>query len=182
MVDSEREHSVRLMELQQKYMSTQAELLQAQQDLCRASSSRWRGEWDIVMAKSKTSLACRPARSTCGAAGAAASNSFRLESGTVLLYWLGSVGSVEWVRVSSRYSGSILNEFAAAAPQTLTASRLHFSIIIIIKYIYIAQDREEAANALGNSYKWNRNVLSLFLNVASVMSGVRNSAGRLFHT
>jgi len=55
-------------------------------------------------------------------------------------------------------------------------------IIIIIKYIYIAQDREEAANALGNSYKWNRNVLSLFLNVASVMSGVRNSAGRLFHT
>ena len=26
-----------------------------------------------------------------------------------------------------------------------------------IKYIYIAQDREEAANALNNSYKWNRN-------------------------
>jgi len=49
--------------------------------------------------------------------------------------------------------------------------------------IYVAQDREEAANALGNSYKWNRNVsLSLFLNVASVMSGVRSSAGRLFHT
>jgi len=31
------------------------------------------------------------------------------------------------------------------------------------------------------SYKWNRNVSSLFLNVASVMSGVRSSAGRLFH-
>ena len=44
------------------------------------------------------------------------------------------------------------------------------------------QDREEAANALGNSYKWDRNVLSLFLNIASVMSGVRRSAGRLFHT
>ena len=42
-------------------------------------------------------------------------------------------------------------------------------IIIIIKYIYTAQDWEEAANALGISYKWNRNVLSLFLNVASVM-------------
>jgi len=48
--------------------------------------------------------------------------------------------------------------------------------------IYIAQDREEAANALDNCYKWKRNVLSLFLNVASVMSGVRSSAGRLFHT
>jgi len=35
---------------------------------------------------------------------------------------------------------------------------------------------------LGNSYKWNRNVLSLLLNVASVISGVRSSAGRLFHT
>jgi len=30
------------------------------------------------------------------------------------------------------------------------------------------------------SYKWNRNVLNLFLNVASVMSGVRSSVGRLF--
>jgi len=28
-----------------------------------------------------------------------------------------------------------------------------FIIIIIIKYVYIGQDREEAANALGNSYK-----------------------------
>ena len=54
-------------------------------------------------------------------------------------------------------------------------------IIIIIKYIYIAQD-QEAAHALGYSYKWNRNVLSLFLNIASVMSGVHSSAGRLFHT
>ena len=40
----------------------------------------------------------------------------------------------------------------------------------------------KAANVLGNSYKWSRNVLSLFLNVASEMSGVRSSAGRLFHT
>jgi len=55
-------------------------------------------------------------------------------------------------------------------------------IIIIIKYIYIAQDREKAANALGNSYKWNRYVLSLFLNIVSVMSGVCSLLGRLFHT
>jgi len=40
----------------------------------------------------------------------------------------------------------------------------------------------KAANALSNSYKWNRNVSSLFLNVANKMSGVRSSAGRLFHT
>jgi len=55
-------------------------------------------------------------------------------------------------------------------------------VIIINKYIYIVQDREEAANVLGNSYKWNRNVLSLFLNVTSMMFGVHSSAGRLFHT
>ena len=44
------------------------------------------------------------------------------------------------------------------------------------------QDWEEAANVQGNSYKWNRNILSLFLNVASMMSSVLSSAGRLFHT
>jgi len=39
-----------------------------------------------------------------------------------------------------------------------------YDIIIrpIIKYIYIAQDREEAVNAPGNGYKWNRNVLNCF--------------------
>jgi len=48
-------------------------------------------------------------------------------------------------------------------------------------HLYSARSGK-AANALANSYKWNINVLSLFLNVASVMSGVRSSTGRLFHT
>jgi len=46
-----------------------------------------------------------------------------------------------------------------------------FPGIEIIKYIYIAQDREEAANALGNNYTWNRNVLSLFLRTVSACVG-----------
>jgi len=48
---------------------------------------------------------------------------------------------------------------------------LFLIIVIIIKYIYIVQDREKAANVLCNSYKLNRNVLSLFLNIVCVMSG-----------
>jgi len=33
-----------------------------------------------------------------------------------------------------------------------------------------------------DSYALNKNVFGLFLNVSSDMSGVRSSAGRLFHT
>jgi len=54
---------------------------------------------------------------------------------------------------------------------------------IIIKCIYIAKVREKlqmrwltVTNGTGMSF------LNLFLNVASVMSGVRSSAERLFHT
>jgi len=64
--------------------------------------------------------------------------------------------------------------------KTNQAEKLKY-IIIITKYTSIAQDRKEAANALGNRYKWNRNVLSVFLNVASMMSVVCSSAGRLPH-
>ena len=44
-----------------------------------------------------------------------------------------------------------------AFDRLLLKGLLTYLLIIIIKYIYIAQDREEAANALNNSYKWNRN-------------------------
>ena len=55
-------------------------------------------------------------------------------------------------------------------------------IIIIIKYIYIAQGRTMLQMHCVNSYVLYRNVFSLFLNMSSEMSGAHSSSGRLFQT
>ena len=54
-------------------------------------------------------------------------------------------------------------------------------IIIIIKYIYIAQNRVMQLMHWVNRHTANKNVFSLCLNVLTEMSGARRSAGRLFH-
>ena len=54
-------------------------------------------------------------------------------------------------------------------------------IIIIIKCIFIAQNRIMQLMRSIDSHTANKNVFSLCLNVSTEMSGARRSAGRLFH-
>ena len=54
-------------------------------------------------------------------------------------------------------------------------------IIIIIKCIFIAQNRVMQLMRSIDSHTANKNVFSLCLNVSTEMSGARRSAGRLFH-
>jgi len=77
-------------------------------------------------------------------------------------------------------SGTLSNQWTTDLPGRRSLSYV-IIIIIIIKYIYIAQNRVMQLMRWVDSHTANKNVFSLCLNVLTEMSGARRSAGRLFH-